>query len=70
LHRTRHLQPGHAQRAVFQSLEAAGPSLGIEAVQTPVRNAAEIERALASFNGEANVGLGASGSNLGCNDTR
>ena len=41
----------------FQSLEAAGPSLGIQAVQTPVHNAAEIERALASFNGEANVGL-------------
>jgi len=41
----------------FQSVEAAGPSLGIEAVQTPVHNAAEIERALASFNGEANVGL-------------
>ena len=42
---------------IFQSLEAAGPSLGIQAVQTPVHNAAEIERALASFNGEANVGL-------------
>jgi putative ABC transport system substrate-binding protein len=41
----------------FQSLEAAGPSLGIETVQTPLHNAAEIERALASFNGEANVGL-------------
>ena len=41
----------------FQSLEAEGPSLGIEAVQTPVHNEAEIERALASFNGEANVGL-------------
>jgi ABC-type uncharacterized transport system substrate-binding protein len=41
----------------FQSLEAVGPSLGIEAVQTPLHNAAEIERALASFNGEANVGL-------------
>jgi putative ABC transport system substrate-binding protein len=41
----------------FQLLEAAGPSIGIEPVQTPVHNAAEIERALASFNGEANVGL-------------
>ena len=41
----------------FQSLEAEGPSLGIETVQTPVHNEAEIERALASFNGEANVGL-------------
>ena len=37
----------------FFTLEAAGPSLGIEAVQTPVHNAAEIERAL----GEANAGL-------------
>ena len=41
----------------FQSLEAAGPSLGTEAVQTPVHNAAEIERALASISGEANAGL-------------
>ena len=41
----------------FQTLEAAGPSIGIEPVQTPVHNAAEIERALASFNGEPNVGL-------------
>jgi putative tryptophan/tyrosine transport system substrate-binding protein len=41
----------------FQSLEAEGPSLGIETVQTPVHNEAEIERALASFNGEANVSL-------------
>ena len=41
----------------FQSLEAEGPSLGIETVQTPVHNEAEIERALASFNEEANVGL-------------
>lgn len=41
----------------FQSLEAAGPILGIEPVQTPVHNEAEIERALASFSGEANVGL-------------
>jgi putative ABC transport system substrate-binding protein len=41
----------------FQSIEAASSSLGIEAVQTPVHDAAEIERALASFNGEANVGL-------------
>ena len=41
----------------FQLLEAAGPSLGIETVQTPVHNAAEMERALASFSGEANVGL-------------
>jgi putative ABC transport system substrate-binding protein len=41
----------------FQTLEAAGPSIGIEPVQTPVHNAAEIERALASFSGEANVGL-------------
>jgi putative ABC transport system substrate-binding protein len=31
----------------FQLLEAAGPSLGIEAVQTPVHNAAEMERAFA-----------------------
>jgi putative tryptophan/tyrosine transport system substrate-binding protein len=41
----------------FQLLEAAGPSIGIEPVQTPVHNAAEIERALASFSGEANAGL-------------
>jgi putative tryptophan/tyrosine transport system substrate-binding protein len=41
----------------FQTLEAAGPSIGIETVQTPVHNEAEIERALASFNEEANVGL-------------
>ena len=41
----------------FQSLEAEGPSLGIETVQTPVHNEAEIERAVASFNEEANVGL-------------
>ena len=41
----------------FQSLEAEGPSLGLETVQTPVHNEAEIERALASFNEEANVGL-------------
>ncbi len=41
----------------FQLIEAAGPLLGIEAVQTPVHNAAEIERALASSSGEANVGL-------------
>jgi putative tryptophan/tyrosine transport system substrate-binding protein len=41
----------------FQSLETEGPSLGIEAVQTPVHNVAEIERALASFDGDANVGL-------------
>jgi putative tryptophan/tyrosine transport system substrate-binding protein len=41
----------------FQLLEAAGPQFGIEPVQTPVHNAAEIERALASFSGEANAGL-------------
>ena len=41
----------------FQSLEAEGPSLGLETVQTPVHNEAEIERAVASFNEEANVGL-------------
>jgi putative ABC transport system substrate-binding protein len=41
----------------FQSLEAEGRSLGIETVQTPVHNEMEIERALASFNEEANVGL-------------
>ena len=42
----------------FQTLEAAGPSIGIEPVRTPVHNVAEIERALASFNGEPNVGCG------------
>jgi putative ABC transport system substrate-binding protein len=41
----------------FRLLEAAAPSLGIELVQTPVHDAAGIERALASFSGKPNVSL-------------
>ena len=41
----------------FRLLEAAGPTLGVKPVQTPVLDTAGIERALASLGGDKNVGL-------------
>jgi len=41
----------------FPLIEAAGPSLGMEPVQTPVRDAAGIEHALASLDGIPNASL-------------
>ena len=41
----------------FRLLEAAGPTLGVKPVQTPVLDTAGIERALASLGGDKKVGL-------------
>ncbi|MFL5150421.1 MAG: ABC transporter substrate-binding protein, partial [Microvirga sp.] len=49
---------------LFGSMQGAAPSLGIEAVPLNVRDAAEIERALAAFARSANAGLVVTGSAL------
>jgi ABC-type uncharacterized transport system substrate-binding protein len=40
-----------------RSIEAAGPTLGIQVSARPVRNAEEVERAISAFASEANGGL-------------
>jgi putative ABC transport system substrate-binding protein len=49
---------------LFGSMQGAAPSLGIEAVPLNVRDAAEIERALAAFARSPNAGLVVTGSAL------
>jgi putative ABC transport system substrate-binding protein len=46
-----------AWRDDIAQIEAVAHSLGVAPVPTPVRNAADIERALAAFAGEPNTGL-------------
>jgi putative ABC transport system substrate-binding protein len=52
------LNPDQAPQAgMWRAVEAAAPSLGLKATATPVRNAAEIERAINAFAREPNGGL-------------
>jgi putative tryptophan/tyrosine transport system substrate-binding protein len=44
-------------RFFMQAIEAAAPSLGVQAIATPVRTTADIEPALASFARQPNGGL-------------
>ena len=45
------------QAGMWRAVEAAAPSLGVKATATPVRNAADIERAINAFAPEPNGGL-------------
>jgi putative ABC transport system substrate-binding protein len=45
------------QAGMWRAVEAAGPSLGVKATATPVRNAVEIEGAINAFAREPNGGL-------------
>ena len=49
--------PDFARPAYFPSIEAAAAQLGVQTIRTPVRNASEIERAIATFAAEPNGGL-------------
>ena len=44
-------------RGYWEEIQAAARSLAITATPTPVRDSAEIERALGALSGQANVGL-------------
>ena len=49
--------PGIVAESYFASIDAASQALGIKAIRTPYRNAAELERALEVFAAEPNGGL-------------
>jgi hypothetical protein len=53
----RHVQPRQVSKFFLQAIEAAGASLGVQAIAAPVRATADIELALESFARRPNGGL-------------
>jgi ABC-type uncharacterized transport system substrate-binding protein len=49
--------PGIVAESYFASIDSAAQALGIKAIRTPYRNAAELERAVEAFAVEPNGGL-------------